>query len=418
MLGAAGLFHAYRAGNVVMANAPGTGVADDKAVYAFIPDIIRYFLGEEPILANVETHLCRRPEGLAFTLDNLRDLVVKEVGGSGGYGMLVGPQSTAAEREAYAARVRADPDNFISQPVLAAVAGAAVFVGGSLQPRHVDVRPFTLHGSDGQHVRARRAVPGGAAEGQPGGELQPGRRLQGPLGPAGLTRRGRPGDDARARGGGLLLDGPLPRADRTHRAAVAPPARRDWWTRPPTRLALGWRVVYRTLGQSAPEAPADADEAEAFLIADAYTLAGTLVEDETVPGLDDLVLADGAGENAKPAASPAAPERVDLPEPGLPVDPGLRFARRLEGADRRCSSRRASTGCACWRAWWTRRHAARRRLAVSGAGPVRGALSAPDVASRQLGPDRLRPGPAAQRSPGPTCCGCAARTSCTAAAIP
>jgi len=155
MLGAPGLFHAYRAGNVVMANAPGTGVADDKAVYAFIPDIIRYFLGEEPILANVDTHLCRSPDGLAFTLDNLQDLVVKEVGGSGGYGMLVGPQSTAAEREAYASRLRADPANFISQPVLP-LSRAACFVDGSLQPRHVDARPFTLQGSGEQHV-----VPGG-----------------------------------------------------------------------------------------------------------------------------------------------------------------------------------------------------------------------------------------------------------------
>jgi len=155
MLGTAGLFHAYRAGNVVMANAPGTGVADDKAVYAFVPDIIRYFLGEEPVLANVDTHLCRSPDGLAFTLDNLQDLVVKEVGGSGGYGMLVGPQSTAPEREAYGARLRADPANFISQPVLA-LSRAACFVDGSLRPRHVDVRPFTLHGSDGQHV-----IPGG-----------------------------------------------------------------------------------------------------------------------------------------------------------------------------------------------------------------------------------------------------------------
>ena len=155
MLGSAGLFHAYRAGNVVLANAPGTGVADDKAVYAFVPDIIRYFLGEEPILANVETHMCRTPDGLAFTLDNLRDLVVKEVGGSGGYGMLVGPQSSAPDREAYADRLRAHPDNFISQPVLP-LSRAACFVDGSLQPRHVDVRPFTLHGSDGQRV-----IPGG-----------------------------------------------------------------------------------------------------------------------------------------------------------------------------------------------------------------------------------------------------------------
>ena len=153
VLGAAGLFHAYRAGNVVLANAPGTGVADDKAVYAFIPDIIRYFLAEEPILANVETLLCRRPEDLAHTLDNLRDLVVKEVGGSGGYGMLVGPQSTAREREEYAGRLRAHPANFIAQPVLA-LSRANCFVDGSLQPRHVDVRPFTLHGRDDQNVVA------------------------------------------------------------------------------------------------------------------------------------------------------------------------------------------------------------------------------------------------------------------------
>ena len=155
MLGAPGLFHAYRAGNVVLANAPGTGVADDKAVYAYVPGIIRYFLDEEPILANVETHLCREPEGLAYTLENLQELVVKEVGGSGGYGMLVGPHSTAREREEYAVRLRADPDNFISQPVLP-LSRTGCFVDGSLQPRHVDLRPFTLQGRDGQHV-----VPGG-----------------------------------------------------------------------------------------------------------------------------------------------------------------------------------------------------------------------------------------------------------------
>ena len=136
LLGVPGLFHAYRAGNVVIANAPGTGVADDKAVYAYVPDIIRYFLDEEPILANVDTHLCRTPEGLAYTLDNLKDLVVKEVGGSGGYGMLVGPHSTAAERERYAARLRSHPDNFISQPVLD-LSRATCFVDGGLEPRHV-----------------------------------------------------------------------------------------------------------------------------------------------------------------------------------------------------------------------------------------------------------------------------------------
>ena len=155
LLGVPGLFHAYRAGNVVIANAPGTGVADDKALYAYVPALIRYFLDEEPILANVETHLCRTREGLAYTLDHLEELVVKEVGGSGGYGMLVGPHSTAAEREAYAARLRAHPANFISQPVLD-LSRATCFVDGTLEPRHVDVRPFVLRGSRDTHI-----APGG-----------------------------------------------------------------------------------------------------------------------------------------------------------------------------------------------------------------------------------------------------------------
>ncbi len=151
LLGVPGLFNAYRTGNVVLANAPGTGVGDDKAVYSYVPRIIRYFLDEEPILANVETHLCREPDGLAYTLDHLEDLVVKEVGGSGGYGMLVGPHSTAAEREAYAARLRADPVNFIAQPTLA-LSRAGCFVDGRLAPRHVDVRPFVLCGRDETHI--------------------------------------------------------------------------------------------------------------------------------------------------------------------------------------------------------------------------------------------------------------------------
>ena len=155
LLGVPGLFNAYRAGNVVLANAPGTGVADDKAVYSYVPRIIRYFLDEDPILANVETHLCREPGGLAYTLDHLDELVVKEVGGSGGYGMLVGPHSTAAERDAYAARLKADPDNFISQPVLN-LSRAGCFVDGTLEPRHVDLRPFVLHGRRDIHI-----APGG-----------------------------------------------------------------------------------------------------------------------------------------------------------------------------------------------------------------------------------------------------------------
>ena len=118
LLGVPGLLHAFKLGNVALANAPGTGVADDKSVYAYVPDMIRYYLGEEPILANVETRLCRRPEDLEYTLDNLENLVVKRVGESGGYGMLIGPHATPAERTAYAEELRADPADFISQPVL------------------------------------------------------------------------------------------------------------------------------------------------------------------------------------------------------------------------------------------------------------------------------------------------------------
>ena len=152
-LGTSGLFHAYQLGNVAIANAPGTGVADDKSVYAYVPDMIRYFLNEEPILANVETHLCRAPEGLEYTLDNLERLVVKMVGGAGGYGMLVGPHATSAERAAYAEEIRKDPANFISQPTLDLSCAPCLSDGGAA-PRHVDLRPFVLHGHE------TRLVPG------------------------------------------------------------------------------------------------------------------------------------------------------------------------------------------------------------------------------------------------------------------
>ncbi len=152
-LGVPGLFYAYRLGNVVIANAPGTGVADDKSVYAFVPDIIRYFLGEEPLLANVETHLCRTPEGLEYTLDNLERLVVKMVGESGGYGMLVGPRASPKERDAYARGIRENPANFISQPVLD-LSRAPCLTDKGAAPRHVDLRPFVLTG------RETRLVPG------------------------------------------------------------------------------------------------------------------------------------------------------------------------------------------------------------------------------------------------------------------
>ena len=153
LLGVPGLLHAFKLGNVALANAPGTGVADDKSVYAYVPDMIRYYLGEEPILANVPTHLCRRPEDLEYTLDNLENLVVKRVGESGGYGMLIGPHATPAERAAYAEEIRTDPADFISQPVLA-LSSAPCFIEGRAEPRHVDLRPFVLHG------RETRIVPG------------------------------------------------------------------------------------------------------------------------------------------------------------------------------------------------------------------------------------------------------------------
>ena len=152
-LGTSGLFHAYQLGNVAIANAPGTGVADDKSVYAYVPDIIRYFLNEEPMLANVETYLCRDPEGLEYTLDNLDRLVVKVVGGAGGHGMLVGPHATPAERGAYAEEIRRDPANYISQPTLDLSCAPCLSDGGAA-PRHVDLRPFVLHG------RETRLVPG------------------------------------------------------------------------------------------------------------------------------------------------------------------------------------------------------------------------------------------------------------------
>lgn len=145
MLGVPGLFRAYRAGNVTLANAVGTGVADDKAVYAYVPRLIRYYLGEDPILDTIETHICAEPEALAYTLDNIENLVVKPVGESGGYGMIIGPHATPAEREAFREKLRNDPSNYISQPVLK-LSTTPILCGDTLGPRHVDLRPFTLTG--------------------------------------------------------------------------------------------------------------------------------------------------------------------------------------------------------------------------------------------------------------------------------
>ena len=144
-LGVPGLFNAYRAGNVSMANALGTGVADDKAVYAYVPKIIRYYLDEDPILNNVETYQMSDPAERKHVLGQLEKFVVKAVGESGGYGMLIGPQSSAAERDEFRRRVEADPRNYIAQPTIL-LSRAPCIADGSIQPRHVDLRPYILFG--------------------------------------------------------------------------------------------------------------------------------------------------------------------------------------------------------------------------------------------------------------------------------
>jgi uncharacterized circularly permuted ATP-grasp superfamily protein len=144
-LGSPGLFSAYRAGNVTLANALGTGVADDKAIYAYVPKIIRYYLDQDPILDNVETLLMTDASPRGHVTDNLHDFVVKAVGESGGYGMLIGPHSSEEQRGEMRARILADPRNYIAQPVLA-LSTAPCFVDGAIEPRHVDLRPYVLFG--------------------------------------------------------------------------------------------------------------------------------------------------------------------------------------------------------------------------------------------------------------------------------
>ena len=146
MLGVPGLVRAWRAGNVGIANAPGTGVADDKVVYAYVPEMIRFYLGEEPILPNVPTYLCSEPDNLAYVLDHLAELVVKPANESGGYGMLVGPHASQKEREEFRGRLKADPRNYIAQPVVN-LSTVPTLVDDHLEPRHVDLRPFILQGS-------------------------------------------------------------------------------------------------------------------------------------------------------------------------------------------------------------------------------------------------------------------------------
>ena len=146
-LGAAGLIDAYRQGNVTLANAPGAGVADDKAVYAYVPEIIKYYLGEDPILQNVPTYICEQKDQRQYVIDHLHELVVKPTNESGGYGILMGPQATSDERAAYAERIRENPRNYIAQPMLQ-LSTVPTLIDDRLQPRHVDLRPFVLCGED------------------------------------------------------------------------------------------------------------------------------------------------------------------------------------------------------------------------------------------------------------------------------
>ena len=147
MLGVPGLMDVYRAGRVAIANAPGTGIADDKAIYAYVPEIIKYYLGEEAIIPNVPTFLCRDDAQRSHVLDNLKDLVVKATDGAGGYGMLIGPASSEADREEFRKRIEANPKGYIAQPTLC-LSRIPTLIDGAIEGRHVDLRPYILHGDD------------------------------------------------------------------------------------------------------------------------------------------------------------------------------------------------------------------------------------------------------------------------------
>ena len=155
ILGVPGLFNVYRAGNISLCNALGNGIADDKAVYAYVPAISKYYLGEDPILDNVETFLCSNPAQLDYVLENLDKLVVKAVGESGGYGMLIGPHSTREQQEEFRCKIIEDPRNYIAQPTLM-LSRAPCYIDGQVEARHIDLRPYILY--DGRKVTT---VPGG-----------------------------------------------------------------------------------------------------------------------------------------------------------------------------------------------------------------------------------------------------------------
>jgi uncharacterized circularly permuted ATP-grasp superfamily protein len=147
LLGVPGLVDAYRAGRVALANAPGTGIADDKVIYAYVPDIVKYYTGDDPLIPNVPTYVLSDPKQREHVLGRLDEMVVKPANESGGYGMLIGPRSTAAERKQFADLIRHDPRNYIAQPTLS-LSRVPVLCSGRLEGRHVDLRPFIIYGRD------------------------------------------------------------------------------------------------------------------------------------------------------------------------------------------------------------------------------------------------------------------------------
>ncbi len=155
MLGVPGIMDVYRSGGITIANAPGTGIADDKAIYSFMPEIVEFYTGEKPLLPNVPTWRCAEADSLAYVLDNIAELVVKEVHGSGGYGMLIGPTSSSREIAKFKDKLKARPDNYIAQPTLA-LSTVPIFTKAGLAPRHVDLRPFVLVSPNGVDI-----TPGG-----------------------------------------------------------------------------------------------------------------------------------------------------------------------------------------------------------------------------------------------------------------
>lgn len=155
ILGVPGLYHAYRKGNVILVNAMGNGVADDKAIYSYVPDMIRYYLGEEPILKSVPTYRMENMDERKYTLENMHKMVIKKTNESGGYGMLIGDKATDEEIAEFTRQINLNPRNYIAQPIIR-LSTAPCYINGTLQPRRVDLRPFALYGPDGIDI-----VPGG-----------------------------------------------------------------------------------------------------------------------------------------------------------------------------------------------------------------------------------------------------------------